>query len=251
MHTRNPASLSPAERIIVALDFDTRDEALGIVERLAGTIGFYKVGWQLFLGAGWPLVGELVARGHRVFLDLKMHDIGETVRAAIANMPAAQADEIELMTIHGSAQTVAAAIAGRAGRARPKFLMLTALSSWNEDDLRDFLASDGPVSLDHYIEHKARAALDAGCEGLIASGDSVRMLRERFRERDFLIVTPGVRPAVTAKDDHKRSLTPYEAIVAGADYLVVGRPIAKAADPVAAARAITADIARALADGER
>lgn len=246
---RDTATLSPDQRIIVALDFDTRDEALGMVERLAGTIGFYKVGWQLFLGAGWPLIDDLVTRGLRVFLDLKLHDIGETVRSAIANMPAAQADRIELMTIHGSAQTVAAAIAGRAARARPKFLMLTALSSWNEDDLRDFLAVDEPVSLDHFIEHKARAALDAGCEGLIASGESVRMLRQRFADRDFLIVTPGVRPAAAAKDDHKRSLTPYSAIVAGADYLVVGRPIAKAADPVAAARAVIAEVARAIGDG--
>jgi orotidine-5'-phosphate decarboxylase len=239
----------PAGRIIVALDFDTRDEALRIVDRLAGDIDFYKVGWQLFLGAGWPLLDELAARGLRVFLDLKMHDIGETVRAAIANLPASAAANIEFMTIHGNAQTVAAAVAGRQGRDRPRFLMLTALSSWNEDDLRDHLASDGPVDLEGWIEHKARAALDAGCEGLIASGESVRMLRERCAGRDFLIVTPGVRPAAAGLDDHKRSLTPYDAIRAGADYLVVGRPIAKAADPAGAAQAIAADVARALAAG--
>ena len=251
MPSHDTATLTPAQRIIVALDFDTRDEALRIVDSLEPALSFYKVGWQLFLGAGWTVIADLIARGHRVFLDLKMHDIGETVRAAIANIPAAQADKIELMTIHGSAQTVTAARAGRQGRARPKFLMLTALSSWNEDDLRDFLASEGPVDLVHYIEHKARAALDAGCEGLIASGESVRMLRERFKDRDFLIVTPGVRPAGSGQDDHQRSLTPYDAIAAGADYLVVGRPIAKAADPAAAARAITADIARAVAGGNR
>lgn len=241
----SPISVSryPADYLIVALDFDSAHQADTLVGLLGESVGFYKVGWQLFLGAGWLVVDSLLARGKRVFLDLKIGDIDETVRAAVSNMPAS-AGSIELMTISGSGATVRAAKEGRKGD-RPKILMLTALSSWNDDDVRDFL-SDERASLAEYISRKAERALDAGVEGLVASGESVRTLRDRFGARSFLIVTPGVRPSGSRHDDHKRTLTPGQAIRDGADYLVVGRPITRAADPQAAAQAIVEEIGAAL-----
>ena len=232
---------TPGERLIVALDFDGPGPALGLVDRLGDLVSFYKVGWQLFIGAGFPFVRELGVRGKKVFLDVKMNDIEATVEAAVGNMTA----EVEFLTIHGTAATARAARAGRADRARPRILMVTALSSLDSADLRAASAEPG-LDIDDYAVRRAREALDAGCEGLIASGGSVGRIRSSFPERDFLVVVPGIRPAGASPDDQKRTLTPREAARDGADYLVVGRPVRNAPDPAASAARIVDDIARGL-----
>ena len=236
------AADSPGARLIVALDFDGRDEALRLADRLADGVAFYKVGWQLFIGAGFALVRELAARGKRVFLDLKMNDIDATVRAAVGNMK----EEVDLLTLQGTAATVRAARDGRGDRLGPKLLMVTALSSVDTEDVRGAAVSSG-LDIDDYAVGRAREALDAGCDGLIASGSSVRRLRTAFADREFLMVVPGIRPAGAGTDDHKRTLTPFEAIRDGADYLVAGRPVRNAPDPAASAARIVDDIARAMA----
>ena len=233
---------NPGDRLIVALDVDGRDPALRLADRLGSLVSFYKVGWQLFIGAGFPLVRELGQRGKKVFLDLKMDDIEATVEAAVKNMK----DGVELLTIHGTGATVRAARAGRGGRARPRFLMVTALSSVDTADVRSALANP-ELDIDDYATGKARDALDAGCDGLIASGSSVGRLRAAFPGRDFLVVVPGIRPAGAGTDDHKRTLTPTEAVRSGADYLVVGRPVRDAPDPSASVARIVDEIAGGLA----
>ena len=233
---------NPAGRLIVALDFEGRDPALRLADRLGDLVSFYKVGWQLFIGAGFPFVRELGRRGKKVFLDVKMDDIEATVEAAVRNMK----DEVDLLTLHGTGATVRAARAGRAGRARPRFLMVTALSSVDSADLGTMSADPG-LDIDDYALRKAREALDAGCDGLIASGSSVGRLRAAFPGRHFLVVAPGIRPSGTGTDDHKRTLTPKEAVCAGADYLVVGRPVRNAPDPAASAARIIDEIAAGAA----
>ena len=234
---------NPGDRLIVALDVDTRDPALRLADRLGDLVSFYKVGWQLFIGAGFPFVRELGMRGKKVFLDVKMNDIEATVEAAVGNMKA----EVEFLTIHGTVATARAARAGRADRARPRILMVTALSSLDSADLRTNTAASG-FDIDDYAVRRAREALDAGCEGLIASGGSVSRIRSAFLERDFLVVVPGIRLAGASADDQKRTLTPREAARDGADYLVVGRPVRNAPDPVASVARIVDDIARGLAE---
>lgn len=247
-----PGEIPASERLIVALDFDAAGEARALVGELGDGVGFYKVGWQMFLGAGWPFVEELLENGKKVFLDLKIGDIGNTVRAAVHNMPDRFAGRLELLTLQGGSATVRAAHAGRNGKDRPYLLMLTVLSSMDDADVRElYPGSDAPVDVSSLVRLRAQMALDAGCEGLVASGESVRELRAHFRDRQFLIVAPGIRPEGTAVDDHKRTLTPYHAIRYGADYLVVGRPISRADRPLDVARAVLADIERALQDREQ
>ncbi|MCZ6804256.1 MAG: orotidine-5'-phosphate decarboxylase [Proteobacteria bacterium] len=230
------------ERLIVALDVNSKEEALELVGKLDGVVGFYKVGWQLFIKTGMEFVGELIDSGKKVFLDLKMGDIEETIRRALANLP----DGIELLTIHGNGPTVEAAKLGRNGKEKPKLLMLTALSSQDTIDIRDMFA-DSSITRENYVSWKGKISLDAGCEGLIASGDAVSQLREEFSDKEFIIVTPGIRPSGFSKDDHKFSMTPYDAIISGADYLVVGRPITKSSgDSSETAKSIISEIQKAL-----
>ena len=233
---------NPGERLIVALDVDGRGPALRLVDCLGEAVSFYKVGWQLFIGAGFPLVRELAERGKKVFLDLKMGDIEATVQAAVGNMR----EDVDLLTLQGTGATVRAARAGRGGRSRPRFLMVTALSSIDTADVRGESANP-ELDIDDYAIRKASAALDAGCDGLIASGSSVGRLRAEFPDRSFLLVVPGIRPAGEGTDDHKRTLAPAEAIRDGADYLVVGRPVRNAPDPAASAARIVDDIAGGMA----
>lgn len=238
------------DRLIVALDVNTNEEALKIVARLGDDVTYYKVGWQLFFGgAAYDLIKELAHRDKKVFLDLKMEDIGTTIELAIKNAPAEFVDHVELLTLKGSGagDLVAAARRGAAAKQadKLKFLMLTALSSIDDADIKAFYGD--AMTLDNYIRHNAKTALEAGCDGLIASGESVRSLRKEFGD-DFYIVTPGIRPEGFAINDHKRSLTPYQAISYGADYLVVGRPITQADDPHKVASNVIDDIRRALDD---
>lgn len=232
------------DRLIVALDFDSDREAMNLVKTLGKRVGFYKIGWQLFPSTGWSFVRALADEGKKIFLDLKIGDIDETVRAAVKNMPLEDGN-LELLTIQGNGATVKAAIAGKDGNKKPSILMLTALSSWNDVDIKDFFGTENAPPLGDYIRLNAKKALDAGCDGVIASGASVRQIRQEFKGRDFLIVSPGIRPDGDRHDDHKRTLTPYDAITSGADYLVVGRPITRAGNPAAVAGRIIDDIDRA------
>ena len=236
----------PRDRLIVALDVDAGADALRLVDLLDGVASFYKVGYQLFLAEGMKIVRDLVARGKRVFLDLKMHDVDETITQAVREI---RRHGTHFLTIYGNGATARAAIAGRSGADLPKILSLTLLSSLDEKDLRDLhILGKGKQfrSLDDYVMWRAKQAIEAGCDGLIASGSVVSKLRAELGEAP-IIVTPGIRPTGISSDDHKRFTTPRQAIEAGADYLVVGRPIRNASAPDEMARAIVREIEQGLA----
>ncbi len=239
-------AVSASERLIVALDVDTKDEAAEIVKALGDAVSFYKVGYQLYIASGLEVVRELTRQGKKVFLDLKLDDTPRTVEKTIKNM---EKDGIEFFTLQGNEDTAKAARAGRGERENPKFLQVPLLSSWDTKDLREHLHITDTahrVDLDGVVVRRARRILDAGCDGVIASGTSVRKLRQKIP--DILIVSPGIRPEGSDPNDHKRMLTPFDAIKAGADYLVVGRPIRNSDDPAGMARQIQNEIRRALAD---
>ncbi len=231
-----------ADRLIVALDVDTTKKALDIIEDLNGLVSFFKVGYQLFIAEGLTFVRRLIERNNRVFLDLKMDDVEETIRRAVANIAAS---EVEFLTIHGSGATVRAARDGRGAREKPKLLSVTLLSSLDANDLKDLFA-DSKLTVESYVKWRAKQAIDNGCEGLIASGETIGMLRKLYPSA--IIVAPGIRPADSSRDDHKRALSPDDAIRAGADYLVVGRPIRNSSNPRNAAEKIIEEMEQAFQD---
>jgi orotidine-5'-phosphate decarboxylase len=244
METDMRTDIAPRGRLIVALDVDTLNEALQIVSALGNDVGFYKVGLQLFMAGGLTIVKRIVEEGKKVFLDLKIDDTPRTVQEAVRN---SAIDGVEFFTLQGNADTARAARAGRAQRSSPKFLQVTYLSSWDTSDLLEHLHIDpgaDKLSIDDQVVNRARRILDSGCDGVIASGTSVSRLRREYP--NMLIVTPGIRPSGTSSDDHKRSMTPFEAIRAGADYLVVGRPIRSSDDPKGTAHKIQQEIEQAL-----
>jgi orotidine-5'-phosphate decarboxylase len=234
-------NIPPRERLIVALDMPD----VGQAERLVAEIGdgavFYKIGMELAYGGGLDLVGRLAASGKQVFLDLKLHDIPNTVERAVAQVTRLGAT---FLTIHAYPQTMRAAVAGR-GDANLKLLGVSVLTSCNDADLSEAGYSYGVAAL---VARRGAQALAEGVDGLIASPAEASMLRARSGE-DLLLVTPGVRPAGVGAGDQKRVATPGQAIKDGADYLVVGRPVTQAADPRAAVEAIVAEIATAQAHG--
>jgi orotidine-5'-phosphate decarboxylase len=223
--TLKPAS--PDERLIVALDFDTLAEAMALVETLGDSILWYKVGLRMFVPEGIASVRALRERGKRVFLDLKMHDIPETVRSAARNIAEAG---VEMLTVQGDADTVRAAAEGVQGRCAVLFVPL--------------LSSQGDEDAEGVILAKGKAALQAGADGIIVSGKQIGAARESFGDEP-LLVSPGIRPTDTSLDDHSRAMTPGRAIELGADFLVVGRPIRTAPDPKAAADAILVEVRQA------
>lgn len=229
-------------RLIVALDFDSREKSLSLVELLGPRVGFYKVGLQLFLREGMGFVKELVALGKKVFLDLKMGDIDRTIAAALRAVP----EGVEFVTLNGGKATVAAAREGRGGNDRPLILSLTFLSSLDEDDLRALVMNEN-LSLDEYVRVFTRRVVDAGCDGVVASGESIREIRREFGD-DLVIVAPGIRPEGKNRNDHKRALAPATAVEYGADYLVVGRPLTEAKDSLKVAESIIAETNAALED---
>jgi orotidine-5'-phosphate decarboxylase len=236
--------LSPKDRLIVALDVPTRDDALRFADALGGSVSFVKIGYELFISQGWPIVEEMSRRGLRVFLDLKMDDIPETITRSVRHIASNPA--IALLTIHGGAKTAAAAREGR-GDSALRVLQVTLLTSLGEDDLRGmFLLGDGWKfkTVSEYVAWRAETALANGADGLIASGREAVTLRERCGP-DFTLVCPGIRPAGEAVGDHQRAMTPGEAIAAGATHIVVGRPIRDADDRAAKARQIIDEIAAA------
>lgn len=226
-------------RVICALDVPTTDEARALVDRIGDAVGFYKVGLQLFASDGMSLARELKAAGHQVFLDWKLHDIGATVEKATAVLAGAGCD---LLTVHARPQVMAAAARGAAG-SDLKILGVTVLTSLTEEDLQ---ADDHSLSAADLVELRVRQALDAGIHGVVSSPHEAARVREialAAGREEFLIVTPGVRPAGAALDDQARAATPASALEAGATHLVIGRPITAAGDPRASAQAISAEIA--------
>lgn len=241
------AALSPRDRLIVALDVPAVDEARRLVKRLDDAAGFYKIGMQLMFAGGLDYARELVAAGKRVFLDAKLFDIDETIERAVQNVAAMGVD---FLTVHGNGRTVPAAVRGR-GDSKLRIMAVTVLTSLDEQDMAAIYGEGAKVS--DFVRSRAAMALAAGADGVIASGNEAGMIRELAaghlgvvdQSRDFSVVTPGIRMPGDAAGDQKRVATPAGAIAAGADYLVVGRPIYQAADPRDAARRIVDDIARA------
>ncbi|HTW52012.1 MAG TPA: orotidine-5'-phosphate decarboxylase [Stellaceae bacterium] len=225
------------DRLIVALDLPSVDEARAIVSRLDGIVSFYKVGlWLIFAPGFEAFLDDLLKSGCNVFLDAKMFDIGETVRRGIERVAERG---VSFVTVHGDGDIIRAAVEGR-GAAALKLLVVPALTSLNERGLRE-LGHTGTVA--DLIAERAKFALDCGVDGIIASPqDNPNAVRERLNTERLLVVTPGVRLAGAALDDHKRSGTPAQAIADGADYLVVGRPIVQGKDPAAMAKRIVADM---------
>jgi orotidine-5'-phosphate decarboxylase len=234
------------DRLIVALDVATREEAEELIAELGDTVSFYKVGLQLFVAEGMAFARDLVGQGKQVFMDLKMDDVEETIALAVCEITKSN---VSFLTIHGNGATARAANRGRKDSQLPKILSVTLLTSLDGQDLMDLgiLGARGKFSnLDQYVDWRAEKAIEAGCDGVIAAGPSVTKLRANHP--DALIVTPGVRLAGTNMDDHKRATTPREAIAAGSDYLVVGRPIRDAENRRDMAGQIIQEIEQGLAE---
>lgn len=226
----------PDDRLIVALDVPDADRARALVRRIDEAVSFYKIGLGMLAGGGLGLARELKAGGKRVFLDLKLFDIGVTVEAAVRGLAETRVD---FLTVHGDPQVVAAAVRGR-GEAPLRILAVTVLTSLDRGDLDEMLLVPGALA--ELTVERARRALGAGADGVIASPQEAAAIRALPGARERLIVTPGVRPAGSDADDQKRIATPTDAIRAGADHIVVGRPIWAAADPAAAAGRILAEL---------
>lgn len=232
------ALIDPRERLIVALDAPDLAEAERLVAELGDSVQFYKIGMELAYGGGLGLAPKLAAAGKKVFIDLKLHDIPNTVERATAQIARLGAT---FLTVHAYPQTMRAAVAGAAG-AGLKILAVSVLTSCDDADLAEAGYALGVRAL---VARRAAQARAAGVDGLVASAAEASMIREIVGD-SLLLVTPGIRPAGAAVGDQKRVATPATAIADGADYLVVGRPITQAADPRASARQIVAEIAAAL-----
>lgn len=230
---------APRDRLIVALDVATVADAEALVTRIGGAVTFYKVGMELVYGGGLGLVRDLVGMGKQVFLDLKLHDIPNTVAKATERVAGLGAT---YLTVHGYPQTMAAAVAGRKGSAL-QILAVTVLTSCDDADLA---AAGYALGVRDLVARRAGQAVEAGVDGLILSAEEVASMRAAVGGR-LVLITPGIRPAGDAAGDQKRVMTPARAIAGGADRLVVGRPVTQAADPAAAAEAIVAEIAAAVA----
>lgn len=225
--------------LIVALDMPTVEEARRLVNVLGDTVSFYKVGLELLFAGGLDLARELRRQGKRVFLDMKLLDIGNTVERAVAN---ATELDVTFLTVHGhDLKTLRAAVSGRAGR-KVKLLAVTVLTNLSEEDLREQGSSLKPADL---VLRRAELAYAAGFDGVIASGQEAARIRAATGPK-FLIVTPGIRLPGSTTDDQERVMTPDHAITAGANHIVVGRPITQADDPKAAAVKFLAHIQEAL-----
>jgi len=228
--------MNARDRLIVALDVPQGDAARALLERVAGHVGLFKVGSQAFTAAGPELVREIVGRGEKVFLDLKFHDIPNTVAGAVAS---ASRLGVSLVDVHGlGGRAMMEAAVGALPAMGTRLLAITILTSHDEDTLGE-IGVNG--SMAESVRRLAQLAKEAGADGVVASPHEVALVREACGS-DFLIVTPGIRPAGVALGDQARAATPAAALAAGADYLVVGRPITGAADPAAAADAIVREM---------
>jgi orotidine-5'-phosphate decarboxylase len=229
--------IPPRDRLIVALDLPDVAAAEAMVEKLGDAVSFYKVGFELALAGGIPFTQALARSGKKVFLDLKLHDIANTVARATERAAALGAT---FLTVHAFPPTMRAAVEGR-GKSQLKLLAVTVLTSWDDADLKEAGYS---LSVKDLVRKRAEEAREIGIDGLVASASEAADLRKKIGS--MLLVTPGIRPAGGAAGDQKRIVTPTDAIAAGADHLVVGRPVLAARDPKVAAEAIVAEIAKAL-----
>ena len=236
----------PRSCLIVALDVLDRQAALSAVARLSGHVGYFKIGLEIFTREGPRLVEEIRDRGEKIFLDLKLHDIPNTVKGAVRS---ACRLGVHMLTIHASGGTdmlIAASQEAHSFSSPPLLLAVTALTSLSEEEIHK-LGVNG--SVEHWVERLAELAYGSGIRGLVASSKELPILRRKFGD-SLKLVIPGIRPAGTAVQDQSRTATPAEAIRAGADYIVVGRPILQAPDPPTAADSIVEEISRSRpADG--
>lgn len=228
------------DRLIAALDVPSIDQARMLIDKLDGLVSFFKIGPWLQVAAGFDgLIDHLVRQGKKIFLDTKMFDIGETVKQGVAR---AAERGVTFVTVHGEAEIMRAAVEGK-GNSQLKILAITVLTSLDQEGLRDLGYA---CSLEDLIRRRAQGAIACGCDGIVAAPrDDVKRIRQLDGADRLLIATPGVRLADAANDDHKRPGTPAQAIASGADYVIVGRPIIRSADPVLAARQIIEDMRRA------
>jgi len=225
--------IAARDRLIVPLDLPDVAAAEAMIARLGDSVTFYKIGYQLAYAGGLPLVGQLVDRGKKVFVDLKLHDIGNTVARGVESVSKLGAT---FLTVHAYPQTMKAAVEARG--ADLKILAVTVLTSYDDGDLH---AAGYRLGVSDLVEARARQAEGLGIDGLVCSAEEAAALRG-IVDRRMSLVTPGIRPLGTSSGDQKRVMTPARAIVAGADYLVVGRPIIAAADPRHAALRIIEDM---------
>jgi orotidine-5'-phosphate decarboxylase len=236
------------DKLIVALDVDDAHRALELCDALRESVGLFKVGMQLFTAAGPDVVRQIVSRGGRVFLDLKYHDIPNTV--AMAGVEATRLG-VSIFNVHASggsemmkrAAEAAAETAQRENLAKPRVIAVTVLTSIDRQTLQQIGIAEEAESV---VTRLASLAKQSGLDGVVASAQEIRTIRDAVLEPDFLIVTPGIRGAPAQSDDQRRTMSAGDAVQAGADYLVVGRPILAALDPVEAARRIVEEIAAAL-----
>jgi orotidine-5'-phosphate decarboxylase len=220
--------------LIIALDVETAGQARELVARLGDDATFYKVGMELYASAGMDFVRELIGQGKQVFLDLKMYDIGETVKRAVAQVARLG---VALTTVHGSGPVMRAAVEGR-GAAGLKLLAVTVLTSFDKEDLTDL---GYPCEVSDLVKLRVRKAMEAAIDGLVCSPLEVAAVRQ-ITGPAALLVTPGVRSAGAGKGDQKRVATPAEAMRDGSSYLVIGRQVTRAADPRAEVRKILDEI---------
>jgi orotidine-5'-phosphate decarboxylase len=232
-----PARIAPRDRLIVALDLPNVEAAEAMIGKLGDAVTFYKIGYQLAYAGGLPLAQKLVGSGKKVFLDLKMHDIGNTVARGVESVSRLGAT---FLTVHAYPQTMKAAVEARGPNL--KILAVTVLTSYDDGDLH---AAGYRLNVSDLVEARAQQAQVLGVDGIVCSAEEVARLHKIVGHQMHLI-TPGIRPAGAASGDQKRIMTPGRAIAAGADYLVVGRPVLEAADPRAAAEAIQAEIQQSL-----
>ena len=229
--------VDPRERLIVALDLPAVAAAEAMVATLGDAVAFYKIGYQLAFAGGLALTQQLVGMGKRVFLDLKLHDIGNTVARGVESVAQTGAT---FLTVHAYPQTMHAAVEAR-GDGDLRILAVTVLTSYDDADLA---AAGYDFTVAELVAERAAQARDIGVDGLVASAEEAAMLRPIIGSR-MVLVTPGIRPSGAEAGDQKRIMTPAAAIKAGADYLIIGRPVIAAADPKVAAEAIVTEIAAA------
>jgi orotidine-5'-phosphate decarboxylase len=230
--------IAARDRLIVPLDLPDVAAAEAMIARLGDSVTFYKIGYQLAFAGGLPLIRQLLDKGKKVFADLKLHDISNTVARGVESVAKLGAT---FLTVHAYPQTMKAAVEAR-GDADLKILAVTVLTSYDDGDLH---AAGYRLGVSDLVQARARQAQAQGVDGLVCSPEEAAALREIVGHK-MSLVTPGIRPAGVASGDQKRIMTPARAIAAGSDYLVVGRPILEAADPNAAAEAIVAEIEQAL-----
>ena len=230
-------TIAARDRLIVALDLPSTEAARGLMSKLGDAVSFYKIGYQLGFAGGLEFSRELIGQGKQVFVDLKLHDIGNTVEKGVESIAKIGAT---FLTVHAYPQTMHAAVDARKG-SELRILGVTVLTSYDDADLA---AAGYDFTVPELVAERAAQARDIGVDGLVCSAEEAAKIRT-IASAGMVLVTPGIRPSGAEKGDQKRIMTPAAAIAAGADHLVVGRPILAAPDPKAAAEAIVADIAGA------